>query len=227
MPLPRALRTSAGTHEVILIAGFALAAGLLLGFGFIADEVLEGNAAGFDRLVFAALRTGGDFSRPIGPAWLQAFARDVTSLGSYGLLGFLALVVAGYLALTRRGARATLVVVAVAGGMLISTILKHLFDRPRPDLATTVKVFTASFPSGHATLSAITYLTLGAMLAQVHPLPRVKTYIAAIAILLTAAVGISRVYLGVHYASDVLAGWCLGGAWALLCWFIAKRWRRN
>jgi undecaprenyl-diphosphatase len=96
-----------------------------------------------------------------------------------------------------------------------------VFDRARPDIPTDVKVFSASFPSGHAMLSAVTFLTLGALLAQGSADTRVKAYIAVLAIILTVAVGTTRVYLGVHHATDVLAGWCVGSAWALLCWTVA------
>jgi undecaprenyl-diphosphatase len=224
IPLRKALLgfVQARRREASLIAAFSLTAGLVLGFGMLAEEVLEGDTAAFDRLVLQVLRSNGDVANPIGPAWLEEFARDVTALGSYAFLGILAASLIGYLLLINRRARAALIAAAVLGGVLISNGLKILFDRPRPDLPTTVKVFSASFPSGHATLSAITFLTLGALLAQTHSDPRTKAYFAILAILLTVAVGISRVYLGVHYASDVLAGWCVGGAWALLCWTVAR-----
>jgi undecaprenyl-diphosphatase len=214
-------------REAILVAIFSVVAGLVLGFGMLAEEVLEGDTEAFDRVVLLSLRTNGDVADPIGPDWLEEFARDVTALGSYAFLGFLVVALVGYLLLTNRRARAWLIVGAVAGGVLISNGLKFLFERPRPDLPTTVRVFSASFPSGHATLSAITFLTLGILLAQTHSEPRLKIYFAVLAIVLTVAVGISRVYLGVHYASDVLAGWSVGGAWALLCWTVAGMLRRK
>ena len=213
-------------RELLLIAAFAVVAGLILGFGLLTEEVLEGDTAAFDRVVVTALRSNGDMGDPVGPAWVEEFARDVTALGSYAFLGFLTFGVIGYLLLTRRPGLAALVAAAVLGGVLISSALKVMFDRARPDLPTTVKVFTASFPSGHATLSAISFLTLGALLAQASPDSRLKAYFAVLAIILTMAVGISRVYLGVHFASDVLAGWCIGSAWALLCWTVAH-WLRT
>jgi undecaprenyl-diphosphatase len=109
-------------------------------------------------------------------------------------------------------------VVAVLGGEILSTILKMAFDRPRPDIPHAARVFTASFPSGHAMLSAVTFLTLGALLTRVNADQRVKTYFMALAVFLTVIVGLSRIYLGVHYPTDVLAGWCVGAAWAILCW---------
>jgi len=124
--------------------------------------------------------------------------------------------------LSRRRAAALLVLVAVAGGMLLSTLLKLGFERPRPDLVPhAVEVYTASFPSGHAMLSAVTWLTLGALLMRVEPRRRVKAFVLAMAVLTTLLVGASRIYLGVHWPTDVLAGWCIGAAWALICWLAA------
>jgi len=116
------------------------------------------------------------------------------------------------------------VLAAVLGGVTINSLLKIQFARPRPDLfVPAAKVFTASFPSGHAALSAITYMTLAALLARMTVSPRLRVYFVAVAITLTFMIGVSRVYLGVHYPTDVLAGWCIGSAWALICWAIMTR----
>ena len=129
-----------------------------------------------------------------------------------------------YFLLHGRYPEAGLLLVAVVGGILLTALLKLGFDRPRPDLVPHLaQVFTASFPSGHAKLSAVTYLTLGALLARIHSQVRVKAYLLLLGLLLTLLVGVSRVYLGVHWPTDVLAGWMLGGAWALLCW-LAMGW---
>lgn len=213
-------------REIGLILAFAIVAGLIWGFIALAEEVFEGDTEHFDRMVATAMQGGGPGYDPIGPIWLPEFARDVTALGSYAFLGFLSFAIIGYFLLTDRRAHAALVAASVLGGVVISNLLKSGFDRARPDIATEVKVFTASFPSGHAMLSALSFLTLGALLAQGSDDTRVKTYIAALAIILTVAVGTSRVYLGVHYATDVLAGWCVGSAWALLCWTLAQWLRR-
>jgi undecaprenyl-diphosphatase len=115
------------------------------------------------------------------------------------------------------------VVIAVGGGTLLSFLLKGGFDRPRPELVPHGSyVYTASFPSGHSMMSAVVYLTLGALLVRIHPKRRTKAYILTIAVITTLAVGVSRVYMGVHWPSDVLGGWTLGAAWALLCWLVAR-----
>ena len=198
-------------------AGALVAAGLLGGFGLLADEVVEGDTLNFDNAVLLALRTPGDPADPIGPAWFEEAVRDVTSLGSFSVLGIFVVVVFAYLLLVGKQRTGWFMVFAVVGGTIISTVLKMLFDRPRPDLTGVTEVFTASFPSGHATVSAVVFLTIGAMLAEATPEQRLKLFYIATAVLLTVLVGASRIYLGVHYPTDVLAGWSLGAAWALLC----------
>ena len=211
-----------GRREIGLIAGLFVAAALFLGFGLLAAEVAEGDTAGFDRAILLAFRTPGDTANPIGPPWLEEFGRDVTALGSYAFLGFLFLATVFYLLLVRKRHLAMLMSAAVLGGEILSNVLKIGFGRPRPELAVhAVRVFSASFPSGHAMLSAVAFLTIGALLTRVHADRRVKVYFMTLAVLLTVAVGLSRVYLGVHYPTDVLAGWCLGAAWATLCWVVA------
>src|SRR5690606_21025420 len=143
--------------------------------------------------------------------------RDLTALGSFSVLGLMVIAVLGYLLLTGKRVMALLVLVSVIGGTLVSSVLKELFSRPRPSLEHAAEVFTASFPSGHALISTVTYLTLGALLARVQASARLRVYIIGIAVLLSLVIGLSRLYLGVHYPTDVLAGWCLGAAWAGLC----------
>jgi undecaprenyl-diphosphatase len=209
-------------REFALLAALAVAATGIWGFAELASEVLEGETHAFDERVLLGLRSAADRSDPLGPGWLEELMRDVTSLGSTGVLTFITLAAAGFLALNRKTHAALFVVAAVGGGMLLSTLLKIGFDRPRPDLVPHgATVYTASFPSGHAMLSAVVYLTLGALLARVQPRRLLKLYLLGLAILLTVAVGASRVYLGVHWPTDVVAGWAVGAAWALLCWAAA------
>lgn len=206
-----------------MLAMVFVIAGLLLAFGHIGEEVLEGDTTSFDQTILLFFRSASDLSDPIGPPWVEEMARDITALGSYAVLSVIFCAVVTYLFMTRQRAAAFWVLAAVGGGVLLSNVLKLGYERPRPDLVPhAVRVFTTSFPSGHATLSAITYLTLGALLASLHDSVRFKVYFISLAVFLTVAVGISRIYLGVHYPTDVLAGWCIGAAWALLCWTVFR-----
>lgn len=210
-------RRSAGALAVLL-----LAAGSLLAFAELAGDVVEGDTRAFDEALLLALRTPGDTADPIGPPWIEAAFRDLTTLGGTSLLAAVTLATLGYLLLARKRATATLVAFAVLGGTLLSSVLKAGFQRPRPDLvAHLVEVSSQSFPSGHAMLSTVTWLTLGTLLATVQPSLRLKVYVLTVGIAIVLLVGVSRVYLGVHWPTDVLAGWCIGTAWALLCWLAA------
>ncbi len=211
-----------GQRELSLLLAVLAVAAALLGFVWIADEVSEGDTHAVDHAVLLALRQPDDPAVPIGPAWVQAMARDLTSLGSITVLTLAAATVTGFLTITGKRGAALLVVAAIGGGMVLSTLLKSAFERPRPDLVPhAVQVFTASFPSGHAMLSAVTYLTLGALVMRVQPHRRTKIYILTVAVVLTLLIGSSRIYLGVHWPTDVLAGWCVGSAWAIVCWITA------
>lgn len=211
-----------GSHELsTLVVLIAIPTGMWA-FVELADEVFEGDTEQLDRAILLAMRSPDAVDDPLGPRWVEELARDTTALGGSGVLAFITVAAAGYLVL-RNKTRATLfLLAAVLGGFAVSTGLKLLFDRARPDLVPHGShVYTASFPSGHAMMSAVTYLTLGALLARVHPQRRIKAYLLLLTIFLTIAVGVSRVYLGVHWPTDVLAGWAVGACWALLCWVIA------
>ena len=191
----------------------------VLAFALIADEAFEGDARGFDESILLALREPGDPTNPIGPAWFEHAVVDVTALGGYVILSMLVIGVAIYLLVAGKRGTALLVVGAVGSGTLLSEGLKLGFARPRPDLvAHLAEVQSASFPSGHAMVSAIVYLTLGVLLTRTHKQRRTKAVIMTYAILLTLMIGLSRIYLGVHWPTDVLAGWALGAAWASLWW---------
>ncbi|MDN3566606.1 phosphatase PAP2 family protein [Paeniroseomonas aquatica] len=227
-PLPRRLLRLAAGQAVPLLALAVCAAGLL-GFALLAD-MLEDGEHRFDEALMLALRQPGDAAQPIGPPWLALAMRDLTALGGIPVLGLLSLVALGYLLLARQGRAALLLLVSLPGGLLLNTLLKQGFDRPRPALvAHLVDVQTLSFPSGHAMLSAVGYLTLGALLAGAAAQRRQQGYIMGAAVLLVLLIGASRVYLGVHWPTDVLAGWCLGAAWAMGCWLVLQvsGWRRR
>lgn len=210
-----------GRRDFGVVGALFLVVVLVIGFGLLAEEVMEGDTARFDLAVITALRTPGNLADPLGPPWVEEMGRDVTALGSFTFLGFLFAATLGYLLLIRKRGLALLVSAAILGGTLVSTLLKYGIDRPRPDFPHTARVFTPGFPSGHATLATITFLTLGALLTRVNIDRRVKVYFMSLAVFLTIIVGLSRMYLGVHYPSDVAAGWCVGSAWAVLCWTVA------
>ncbi|RAI39184.1 phosphatase PAP2 family protein [Rhodoplanes roseus] len=217
-PAVSGLRLRRLTEVGPLLTLFLIAAALF-GFVEIAGEVVEGEKHAFDEAILRILRNPMDLADPIGPAWLEKAIRDLTALGSVTVLTLLTALVLGYLVIDGKRAAAAFVLVSVAGGALLVDGLKLVIARPRPDLvAHLVDVSTYSFPSGHATASAVTFLTLGVLLARVQARRRVKAYVIGVAVILTLVIGASRVYLGVHWPSDVLAGWCLGAAWAMLCW---------
>ncbi|CAH1658045.1 Undecaprenyl-diphosphatase [Hyphomicrobiales bacterium] len=208
-------------REVGLVMALLVVAGGILGFLAVADEMRAGELEAFDTRILLALRNPADLADPIGPRWLEIVMRDITSLGSIPVLALIIAVVVGYLVLVHKRAIAALITVSMGGGLLLGHLLKLGFDRPRPDLvAHLVDIDSLSFPSSHAMLSAITYLTIGVLLARVEKRRVVRLYILAVAIGLTLLVGLSRLYLGVHWPSDVLAGWCAGAAWAMACWLV-------
>jgi len=204
-----------------------IALGVLL-FGVIADETFEGETRGFDESILLALREPGDAANPIGPVWFEHAVADITALGGYVILTLLVVGVAIYLLANGKRGTALLVVGAVGSGTLLSEGLKLGFARPRPDLvAHLAEVQSASFPSGHAMVSAIAYLTLGVLLARAHERRRTKILVMTYAITLTLLIGLSRIYLGVHWPTDVLAGWALGAAWSALWWLAAWQLQRG
>ena len=214
-------------REIGPIALVLLVGACLLLFRHIADEVGEGDTRAFDRAIIFALRTPGNPHRPIGPDWLNTAAVDVTSLGSTTVLGIIVILVAGLFLSFRRWREAAALLLASGGGLVITDLLKDWFQRDRPPQALhVVQAINASFPSGHATLSATVFLTLGALIAHFAERRRVRVYALAAAVILSAMVGCSRVYLGVHWPTDVLGGWCLGSAWALIWWGAAIVWER-
>jgi len=217
----------AGHVNIVLVAVLLIVGGTW-GFIELADEVREGDTQRFDDWAVRAMRRADDPSRPIGPHWLPEVGRDLTALGGVAVLSLTTAFVAGYLLIVRKYHAMWLVLAATLGGLLISTLLKQLIDRARPDLVPHLSnVYTSSFPSGHSMLSAVVYLTLGALLTRLASERRVKLYFLAAALLLTFLVGVSRVYMGVHYPTDVLAGWTAGLVWALLCWLVARYLQRR
>ncbi len=210
-------------REPLILMALALCMGALYTFNEVAEEVVEGDTHSIDTSLLLLLRDPADHNNPIGPRWLEEMMRDFTGLGGIGILTIVTVCSALYLTVIRKAGQAFYLLMAVSTGILVSNLLKHSFDRPRPDLVPHGSiVYTASFPSGHAMMSAIVYLTLGALLADAQPDRRLKIFIMFMSVSLTLLIGISRVYLGVHWPSDVLAGWTGGAAWALLFWIGAR-----
>lgn len=211
-----------GVRELPLLVLLCVVAGGIWVFVEVAEEVQEGDFRQIDTAILLSLRNPTNHADPLGPVWVEEMARDVTSLGSFTVIALITLAAAGFLALQEKRNAAVFVLVAVGSGAALSMLLKAGFDRPRPDLVPhATAVYSSSFPSGHSMTAAVAYLTLAAVLIRVQTRRRLKAYILSIAVLVTVAVGISRVYLGVHWPSDVLAGWSAGAAWAVLCWGIA------
>ncbi len=212
-----------GRHDLWLVGSLAAAAAGVWIFAEVADAVREREAHDLDRAILLAMRSSADPGDPVGPRWFEELARDVTALGGSTILLLVTLAVVGYLLLRRERKAAILIGTTALGAELASTILKLSFARPRPELVPAfAHVYTASFPSGHAMLSAAIYLTLALQLARIQRDSLIRGYVIAVALVIVVAVGISRVYLGVHWPTDVLAGWAAGGAWALLIWGVAR-----
>ncbi len=214
-------------ERTVLVTLLLIAAGLWAFLG-LADEIREGEQFRLDRAILLAFRSPVDPTDPLGPVWLESAVRDVTALGGSVVITIVTLSAAGFLLLSGKRGAALYVLAAIVGATILSFSIKAGIERPRPDLFPHgAPVYTASFPSGHATGAAATYLTLGALLARFQRHRRLKIYLLALATILTLLIGLSRLYLGVHWPSDVLAGWTLGSCWALLCWLVARQLQRR
>jgi undecaprenyl-diphosphatase len=211
-------------HELgWLIAGLTVCL-LLWGFLALASEVMEGDTTALDTKILVSLRKADDPSRPIGPAWVETALLDLTAIGGPTVLGLVVLSVVGFLALQGRYRTALVVLITAASGEVANVAMKNAFLRPRPTVVPHLRdVASTSFPSGHAMESAIIYLTLGAMLMRLAERRVTKLYCIGMAIFVTFLVGVSRVYLGVHYPTDVIGGWIFGFLWASLCWLVSQR----
>lgn len=209
-------------QEVAILAVLGVSALAALTFAYLAGETREGELRRVDETWLLMLRETSDRSDPIGPRWFELAVADVTSLGGFAVLTLLVIAISLYLIAIGKRAAALLVVCATVSGAILSEVLKFEYARPRPDLVShLVAVQSGSFPSGHAMLSAITYLTLGALLARFHEGRVAKALLLGLGVVTTLMIGVSRVYLGVHWPTDVLAGWSLGAAWAALWWLAA------
>lgn len=204
------------TVPVLLMA---LLAGGIYTFVAVANDVSENELQRFDNGLLLLFRQPGDLSAPIGPSWVAQSVVEITTLGGYPVLVTLVTAIAGFLLVYRKFGPAIFMLASIISGTMVSHLLKIVYDRPRPDIVDhLVATHTASFPSGHATMSAVVYLTLATMIVRLVDDVAVRIYVILMAVLLTFMVGMSRIYLGVHWPSDVIAGWALGTAWACLSW---------
>lgn len=212
------------THTLLRpLAVLLVLCGAAFVFLKLGDEMREGETQRMDEWVLRSLRTPGNLAVPVGPAWLPGATRNLTSLGSLPVLLLVVLAVAGFLALARLWRNLLLVLGASGGGLLLMLALKRTFERPRPTVVPPLLLETsASFPSGHAMMSAVVYLTLGTLLAQLCTRWRERVYVFTVAAILTVVIGLTRLYLGVHYPTDVLGGWSVGLAWALASGLAAR-----
>jgi len=210
-----------------LILGLTSCA-LLWIFLILAGEIAEGETQAFDIMILKAMRSPDDLAKPIGPDWLEGVLLDLTALGGSTALSLVIFSVVGFLLLQARYRTALVVAITSISGEVISAVLKQTFNRPRPSVVPHLRdVYTMSFPSGHAMESAIVYLTLGAILMRATESRLTKLYCLGMAMVLTLLAGVSRVYLGVHYPTDVIGGWMIGFVWASVCWMAAARFEKT
>jgi undecaprenyl-diphosphatase len=221
-------RTEIGALGALLVMALGC-----LSFADLAEDVREPDGMVFDTRVLHALRPfADDPARPWGPWWLKEAASDITSLGGISVLALFATVIVLFLLIQRKWLSSVLLLAGLGGGVLLSEGLKAVFERDRPPaLYRATETINASFPSGHALLSAVFYLSLAVMLTRAFPEKRFKAYVLGVGVLITLLIGLTRIYLGAHWASDVFAGWSVGAAWAMALWLVAyavsRRQRRH
>jgi undecaprenyl-diphosphatase len=209
--------------EFAALTALLVAAVGVMTFIEVADDMTEADGQALDHQVLALLRPyADDPGRPWGPWWLEEAAADITSLGGISVLGLFATIVVLFLLSQRKWLSSLLLTLGLVGGVLLSEGLKAVFERERPPaVAQAVETINASFPSGHALLATVFYLSIGVMLTRAFPRRRFKMFVLGVGIVLAILVGLTRIYLGAHWASDVFAGWAVGAAWAMALWLVA------
>ena len=213
---------TAGVHPLVVL--LCLSGGVL--FAHIVEEMMEGDTSASDNAILLALRVPGHLATPIGPPWLLQSAIDISALGGFTFTWLFTTAAAAFFALTRRWRTLAIFLGAIVGASILNAVLKLSFHRARPEVVPHLtQVDNASFPSGHAMISAAIYLTLGALLASSQGSHGARLYVICLSVVVTIMIGLSRLYLGVHWPSDVMAGWSAGAAWALLFWVVAARTR--
>ncbi|MEG3846599.1 phosphatase PAP2 family protein [Microcoleus sp. herbarium19] len=204
--------------SLVRLGGLAVAALAMWGFATIAEEVLEKETHALDAFILLYLRS---FHTPQLDRVMLAF----TSLGEPNLLLALSVSAGIILWVRKHRSEATAIAVAGAGAIGLNILLKQLFARGRPQLwQRTVEVKFYSFPSGHAMISLVIYGWLGYLLAS--RFPKQRWWIYGWTIILVAVIGLSRLYLGVHWPTDVIAGYTAGLVWLLACTSSLEVWKQ-
>lgn len=195
-------------------------------FAVLASEVAESETEAFDHAVLRAMR--GPDGRPLGPHWLQSALVNLSALGSVAVTTLVIVLGSAFLILTRRARQAALLIACGIGAAFVIVMLKDYAGRERPTVVVALdSVRGLSFPSGHSLIASAIYPTLGILLAANFEERRLKVFVFATAAVLALLIGFTRVYLGVHYPSDVLGGWMLGLSWAIVCGLVCHRLQRK
>jgi undecaprenyl-diphosphatase len=214
-------------RDLDLIGALLLVALFLLAFLQLADAIQTGPLS-IDQRILLALRSPVDVTVGRGGPTVEGVVRDITALGSPTLAILFSLTVVGWLLLTDRPGAALFVTIAMLGAWALNDGLKELFDRQRPSIVPhLVDLDSPSFPSGHTMVSAVFYPTLAELLGRLVHQSRVRFYLMGVALGVAVLVGFSRIYLAMHYPSDVLGGLAVGFAWALLCGIVARLLQRR
>ena len=203
-------------------------AGLTWIFFAIADAVKENETQSIDEVILLALRSDPAGKDPIGPKWLEYAMRDLSALGGGAVATLLTLLIVVYLLIDRKPRLAIMLSVCALGTWAVMAAFKNLYARGRPTIIEPMYGAGGfAFPSGHASISAALYVTLGVLLASHLKSRALRVYVVSAGAFLALLVGFTRVYIGVHYPSDVVAGWTVGLAWALLCGAVSRRLQRK
>ncbi|MBA3393563.1 MAG: phosphatase PAP2 family protein [Deltaproteobacteria bacterium] len=194
------------------VVAVAVLIALIAAFAGLASNVLEAETDTIDHAILMALRSA-DGTNPIGPAWLERGIVNLSALGSTSVTVLIIVLASVFLLLDRRPRQAMLVIATTASAGFILLLLKTSIGRERPSIVKHIDIAGGlSFPSGHTLLAAVLYPTLGMLIASNLRGRHLKIFVFAVAALLALVVGLTRVYIGVHYPTDVLGGWCLGVA---------------
>ena len=209
-------------RDLRLVLELIVLAGLVLAFLKIGHEIGDDSMERFDRAILLAFRASpGD---PLGSPGFEAAIMHLSGLGSGAVTGLVTVIAVAFLCLAGRWRFAALVLACALATLLAMWLLKGIYERPRPSIVTAIDPpGDASFPSGHSMISSALYLTLATMIARALPTRRLRVFAVAIGALLTLMIGVSRLYLGVHYPTDVLAGWTVGATLALACGILARK----